>query len=431
MQIILVTTLVILRCVTVVLKLTKKGRGTALPGLLIEKYFPQLIPHIFSKTPYTILITGTNGKTSTRSFLVKILESKYRVISNRSGSNMQRGILSEVLSQMDILGNIKADYAVFEVEEATIPRLSSLLKPKQIIVTNLFRDQLDAYGEIDRTFNFIQQAVTQSAQATIIINGDDPRLLALEIHPKSKHFYCGIDDRIVNKFKYEGQTPSNNEEKLVAREIKVLRNLNTSFKWENYTTTLQLPGYFQVYNALYAIKSADLIGIDKDTINRQLQSMRAPFGRGERVKYKSKDLTIFLIKNPAGFNLTLNLLTHIENPTLVFILNDRIADGKDVSWIWDSSLEVVSKIAPKSIYCVGERAEDMLLRIKYSLTGTLLEEGNYYKDTNSTTRVYLCKEQKRLLKYLENEQSSEIFIMATYTAMLELRKLLTGNALNV
>lgn len=432
MQLLLILTVWVVRLITVLLKLSGKGRGTALPGLLVERYIPALIPYIVNKSPYTILITGTNGKTSTRTFLVNILEQKHKVISNKSGSNMLRGIISEILTQTNLVGKVNAIYAVFEVEEATISIISELLKPEQILVTNLFRDQLDAYGEIDRTQKFIQQAIDKSLQATIILNGDDPKVIELNTSNNNGSIYAHVNDDLINKFKYEGAgLIYEGESDLVATNVEILPDLSTKFDWLEITTHLKLPGYFQIYNALLAICSAKELGFNSQEINTGIESTTAPFGRGELVKHDNTSYRIFLIKNPAGFNLTLDLLTHVSNPSIAIILNDKIADGRDVSWIWDSELEILNNIKPKYIFCSGTRVEDILLRVKYAYPD-LQEQGKntYFSKINRTT-VTIDLTQEELLKRITEKKIDEVFILATYTSMLKLRKLLTGNSLNV
>ncbi len=432
MQLILILTVWVVRLITVLLKLSGKGRGTALPGLLVERYFPSQIPYILNKSPYTILITGTNGKTSTRTFLVNILEQKHKVISNKSGSNMLRGIISEILTQTNLLGSVNAKLAVFEVEEATISKLSGLLKPEQIIITNLFRDQLDAYGEIDRTQKFIQEAINNSPQAKVVLNGDDPKVVELDTSKCNAVSYVHINDELITKFKYEGSGVIHEDTTdLVATNLEILSDLSTKFIWSNNTTHLKLPGYFQIYNALLAISCAKELGFNTTEINSGIENTTAPFGRGELVKRDNTNYRIFLIKNPAGFNLTLDLLTHVQNPSIAIILNDKIADGRDVSWIWDSELEILNDFKPKYIFCSGTRVEDILLRVKYAYPDLQKQGTNTYFSKINQTTVTIDFTQEELLKRIAAQNIDEVFVLATYTSMLKLRKLLTGNSLNV
>ena len=421
MEIQYVLTIWFVKLLNIILHLTKKGRGTALPGLIIERYSPRLIPYILQKSPYTILITGTNGKTTTRTFLNNILRTKYRVLQNRSGSNLIRGILSEILSQTNFFGRLKYDYAIFEVEEASMPRITKYIKPEQIIVTNLFRDQLDAYGEVDRTQRFIQDAIDSSTDSIIILNGDDPRVSSIRVNNSNNIEYFGIKDELINKFNYEGNKFDIESDVEYATHLNILENLGTSFKYRNNLFKVNIPGYFNVYNALAAIQSALNIGFEIKEINQALESTLPAFGRGEIINSNGKELHIFLVKNPAGFNLNLDLLKRIKSINLSLVLNDKTADGKDVSWIWDSNLEIINEYDINSIYCSGTRSEDMLLRCKYALSE---------KQSKSINLVEI-KDIGKLLDLINQSETKIHYLLLTYTAMLELRKIITGNSLNV
>lgn len=421
------------KLLTLVLKITGQGRGTALPGLIIEKYFPFLIPYILNKLPYTILITGTNGKTTTRTLISHILKEEGTVIENRSGSNLIRGIISEIVLQSNVLGGLDVNYAVFEVEEATIPKLTKLLKPKQIIVTNLYRDQLDAYGELDRTKSFIQKAIKMSPESHLILNGDDPLLVNLTTDLNQTTSFFQIDDKLKTKFDYEGKaTSSKKDNSIIAKSLKINNDLTTSFIVENTKINLRLPGYYNVYNALATITCTKILGLSYSKIISAIEQTKPAFGRGEIINYKGKKLQILLVKNLAGMNLSLDLLSNIDNSEIVFILNDRKADGRDVSWIWDSNFELLNRINPRAIICSGTRANDLLNRIKYALNG--LENTNvvdkFYKK-NTHLPVLIHYDIEDTIKYFEKSSNSTIYILATYTAMLELRKRITGNSLNV
>ncbi len=421
------------KLLTIVLKASGHGRGTALPGLLIEKYFSFAIPYILEKSPYTILITGTNGKTTTRTLLSDILDKEGGVLQNRSGSNLLRGIISEIFNQSDIFGRGNSKYAVFEVEEATIPKLTKLLKPDQIVVTNLYRDQLDAYGEIDRTQKFIQNAIYDSPESHIVLNADDPRVSSIDTSKnKSVHFF-GIDDPLKNTFKYEGASTS---KEIVtgykASELKINNDLTTCFIFGKDLVTLKLPGYYHVYNALGAIVSADIIGIDNKKILDSIQKTTPAFGRGEILNVGETRVHLLLVKNPVGFNLNLDLLKFVNRPQIALVLNDNVADGKDVSWIWDSNVEMLSEIKPRTILCSGLRATDMMNRVKYASHDLKSQPDNSsFHVASSDTNVLLLEDLNILLEYIGNSKSSDFYVLSTYTAMLGIRKLITGNSLNV
>jgi len=286
-----VITIWFVKILTLVLRITKKGRGTALPGLIIEKYFPHLIPYILQKSPYTILITGTNGKTTTRTFLSNILQTKYKVLQNRSGSNLIRGIVSEIVSQTNLFGQLDFEYAIFEVEEASMPKITKYIKPEQIIVTNLFRDQLDAYGEVDRTQRFIQQAIDSSQNTQLILNGDDPRVNSMSVGNKNNVQYFGIKDKLIGNFNYEGKKSEALPNIEFAKNIEITNTLGTKFKYNAQEFHINIPGYFNVYNAMASILSALNVGINIDDIRTALTKTKPAFGRGEIINiiWKRRD----------------------------------------------------------------------------------------------------------------------------------------------
>jgi UDP-N-acetylmuramyl tripeptide synthase len=421
MRILYVLTIWFIKSLTIILKLTKRGRGTALPGLIIEKYFPRLIPYVLNKSPYTILITGTNGKTTTRTFLNNILQTKYRVLQNRSGSNLIRGIVSEIISQTNIFGELNYDYAIFEVEEASMPKITKHIKPEMIIVTNLFRDQLDAYGEVDRTQRFIQEAVDLTPNSIIILNNDDPRVKSIKVKDSSEVQYFGINDMLVKNFGYEGINIETHNKVEFATDLTITKQLGTNFRYKNQNFIINIPGYFNVYNAMASILSALNIGLDLHDINKALESTQPAFGRGEIMQFEGKELHLFLVKNPAGFNLNLDLLQHLENINLCLVLNDNTADGKDVSWIWDSNLELLNKYNLRSIVCSGSRSEDISLRCKYA----------FNEELSKSIDIIEIKDINELINTIKGSGEKSYYLLLTYTAMLELRKIITGNSLNV
>lgn len=427
MKLILIFTIWFTKFLTHALRFSGKGRGTALPGLIIEKYLNFLIPKILELSPYTILITGTNGKTSTRTILTKIFETSGKIVlQNRSGSNLIRGIISEILLQSSLTGKVKADIAVFEVEEATMPKLCRFIKPEQIIVTNLFRDQLDAYGEIDRTQKFIQEAIDLSDDALVILNGDDPRVSSLVVD--SNQVFFGLEDKHRGDFSYEGNNTNEVEVHYKASDIKITKNLGTQFvvNYSNYK--LSIPGVFHIYNALASIASTNELKISEKDISEGIKQAKPAFGRGEIIKYRNSELQFFLIKNPAGLDLSLDLLKNIdEKINLIFVLNDNTADGKDVSWIWDGQFEKLNKLQIKQIICSGTRTSDMLLRVKYAINGLERKSQNEFVSLAKNFQVTTVDLQE-LPNHLKEDK---YFVLPTYTAMLNLRKLLTGNALNV
>lgn len=414
-------TIVLAKAITFLLKIITRSGATALPGLITQKLHPSILQHFAKQIPHIIVITGTNGKTTTQTLLREILQkSGYTVLSNKSGSNLKRGLISEFIKTANISGKIQVDYAILEIEEATMPKVIQDLQPEQIIVTNIYRDQLDAYGEIDRTQSFITTAINMVPTATVILNGDDPRVVEISEDIKNQVMFYGVEQEAIKDFKYEGLQKNMLKHITRADKIKIKQDLSTSFRYSMTEYELQTPGVFHIYNALAAIISAKFFRIKDNLIKAALAETKPAFGRGEVINKDGIDYHVLLVKNPAGLILSLNLLKKLDSPNVAFLLNDNIADGRDVSWIWDSELEILNEIKPKFIACSGTRSYDMLLRVKYALGGL---------DT-SKTKASVYENESALHQDLLQKEIKQIYVLPTYTAMLSLRKFLTGKALN-
>lgn len=404
------------------------GSGTALPGLIAEKLAPNLFSHFADQLQTTILITGTNGKSTTRSLLENILlENKFEYISNKEGSNMKRGLLSTFLKHSNFLGKLPAKTAILEVEEATLPQIISKLNPNILIVTNIFRDQLDAYGEVDKTQNYIRQAIEAKPEMKLVLNSDDllTREVATEL-PNQTYFFS-IESKERAKFDYEGSIRGKNkpENYLLAKNIEIDEKLNTNFELNLINYCLPIPGVFHVYNALAAIQTAKLLNISQKNIQQAFKTFKPAFGRGELIKHKFENSNVvnfklLLIKNPAGFSLTLDMLKNLKKPKILIIINDNIADGRDVSWLWDSNVQLLNQINPEKLFVSGTRALDMALRIKYSQRNI----SNF-----QSKDLVIHEDTKTILEQIKSDtkKNETIFVLPTYTAMNEFRNLLGKN----
>lgn len=434
MKIKFIAVIALSKILTKTLKLLGKGSGTALPGLFAEKYAPDILKYLADQIPNTILITGTNGKTTTQTILASILEENNQtVLRNKSGSNLKRGLISTLMRAANLKGRINYDYLLFEIEEATIPKVVEDLQPKYIIVTNLYRDQLDAYGEIDRTQKFIQEAFRLVPATEAILNADDPRVSSIVDDMNIKTHYYGLEETFHKHFRYEGDKDhSIHLPTEQAINIDIQKDLSAEFSFMKERFHVQTPGIFHVYNSIAAILTANILGIKKSAIKKGAQSAKPAFGRGEIFEKDGINYQVLLVKNPAGLDLTLDLLTNVSNPNIALMLNDNIADGKDVSWIWDATFEKLQLMRPNLLICSGERAEDMLVRVKYAFEGLEKVETNVFKNIKYGTSVIFNKEIETVHeKFVEKlEKGSHVYILPTYTAMLTLRKTLLGNALN-
>ena len=428
-------------------KLFSKGSGTSLPGLIVEKNLPKTLKNLGEKYSEIIFISGTNGKTTTRAMLVSIYEKQgVKVCTNRGGANIIRGIASSMLLDLDWKGVAKSQVLILEVEEASLPILTKFIRPNSLILTNLFRDQLDVYGEVDQTLKYfikslknlgikkkiLQKNATNSialadhdfAKTTpkkeisnlkVYLNYDDKKLLSLidKLNFYSIGFSLEMDLGDKPKFEKSEMVVSFPDEIYTASNI-ISKNLTTSFsvkidREKEYLIESRLPGNFNVYNSLPAF----LVAYQKFGLEaiEAIKEFNPVFGRGEKIKLENgKELTIFLVKNPAGFDEILKLLRHDfedQKLNLCIGINDKIADGKDVSWLWDISLEKFIKNQKiENLITTGTRGMDMLLRLQYAKAEVKLDQyqPNY----------------ERLSHYFE-KLNQDIIILATYTAVLEIR----------
>jgi UDP-N-acetylmuramyl tripeptide synthase len=421
--------------VSYLVKLAKKGNSTSFPGLAIEKRYPGLLKDLTQDFEKVILISGTNGKTTTRAIINHFYQAQnIPICSNLGGANLVRGIATSLLLNRDFWGKPKSKIGVFEIEEASLPIITKYIKTDTLILTNLFRDQLDAYGEIDTTLDYFRKSLINlkfpfKNQLTnsdkdqkfelpeLIINGEDGNLVDLvsEFGVIPKTF--ALDIKNDQKPRYESKFKAKNLNKItaVAKDI-TQNNLETTFEIklfdETETIKTQLPGTYNIYNILAAYLAT------KSTFKEKIQSslvasFKPAFGRGEKITIENQLIHLFLVKNPAGMDQVLNLIkdNFKDDPVnLAICINDNIADGKDISWLWDASLESFIKSQKiGEIYTAGTRGLDMLLRLEYS---GLQVENSQNKETFSG-----------LLEQIQDSKK-EFLVLCNYTALLELRKLL-------
>lgn len=369
------SSIIIGKIISRLLRLFSSKGGTALPGLIALRINPNLINQIVKKNQLkSIIITGTNGKTTTSRLLGSMLQAQnLPFLHNRSGSNLLRGIAAALINQSDISGRIKvklarpdsARLAIWEIDEAVVFTAVKQLQPKIILFNNLSRDQLDRYGELDSILKSWQESLSiLPADAQVIINRTDQRL-------KQLHF-----PQII----YFGQVLS--------------------------------LGHYQQANILAAQALAHTLKLKPSSISQGLASFRPAFGRGETFTFQQKQIKILLVKNPAGLTAVLNQLQDNQqlNQPLLIALNDLIADGTDVSWIWDANLEIL-KDRRTPIIVSGLRTADLALRLKYA--GVKEKLIQIEPSLNHAWQKFIAQPGR-------NHN-----ILPTYTAMLALRQLLS------
>jgi lipid II isoglutaminyl synthase (glutamine-hydrolysing) len=423
------------------------GGGTTIPGRLLAELDRGAVDRLAARlADGTAIVSATNGKTTTTSMAAEILRTRHRLAHNAAGANLVSGVASALLSAGD------ANLGLFEVDEAALPELVRRLRPRAVCLGNLFRDQLDRYGELELVAERWRDAVTAlPADAQLAYNADDPQLAAVsEAHAGSVAF--GLDDpRVARPFlqhaadsKYcvrcgapydyaaayvghlgDYRCPRGHHARppldLAAREVSLHGLERASFRLDtpegSRRIELRLPGLYNVYNAVAAAALARALGAELDDIAAGLERFSAAFGRFERVTVGEKGLLLLLIKNPAGANEAVRTLVDGGAPrVLVVALNDEIADGRDVSWIWDVDFEpLVPGI--ETLVASGERAAELALRFRY---------GGLAQDTIEL-EPDLGDALDRGLELTPD--GGEIVVLPTYTAMLGLQRLLASRGL--
>lgn len=418
----------IAKTIALVSRLFGLGAGVTWPGeisLLLDKnIFPKLIKDLRKGV---ILVAGTNGKTTTALMIKDILaKNNASVILNQTGANLKNGIIGALILRTNWQGKLDADHGIFEVDEATLPLILQEITPKIIVLLNLFRDQLDRYGEVDSIAQKWSKALREN-ETLLIANADDPLIAYIGENYRGPKQYFGLEDDKYNLGKLSHATDSTYclycGKKLDFRKVF----LSHYGDWQclgcqkerpklNLSKAMSpLTGVYNLYNTLAAVLTTISLGVPQKTIDAALESFEPAFGRQEQFQKNGKKIQIFLSKNPAGFNESIRtVLENKDSGQVIFALNDRIPDGTDVSWIWDVDFEEIVKKA-KTIICSGDRVYDMALRIKYS-----------FQTQNSKLKTF-DKLEGALRHGLENTLKEEtLYIFPTYSAMLDIRKILTG-----
>ena len=388
-----------------------RGGGTAAPGLVADRIDPGLVGKIASRLPSgVVVVAGTNGKTTVARMLADILQAHgLRVAHNRSGSNLLRGVASALASQADLWGSPRADIGVIESDEAALPEIARRLRPTVIVLNNLFRDQLDRYGELDTIASLWQPALRAlPPAATVVVNVDDPTLASISEGLAARRVSFGLDDRnpgfLLSEIPHAADAKSCRRcgrdlvyDRLYSAHLGAWRCpgcgavrpaldfagtgivldgveglhldvVRHGAAGAGLPLGLAIPGLYNAYNAVAATAVASTLGVPDETIGGAMRRYRSAFGRIERVTYRGHTLTLALVKNPVGFNETLRMLTMatagLTVPTLIAI-NDLTADGRDVSWLWDVDFEMLAGGAAR-LFTTGLRGADMANRLIYA-----------------------------------------------------------------
>jgi lipid II isoglutaminyl synthase (glutamine-hydrolysing) len=424
-----------------------RGGGTSLPGKVLMRLDPGAIRALAARLPQgSVAISATNGKTTTAAMVASILERRgTRLVHNRAGANMAGGIASTLLEAARGADGIDGELGLFEIDEFWLPRLAAELAPRALLLSNLFRDQLDRYGELETIADRWADVVGALPAATqLVLNADDPlvadlgrgrervttfgveddamALAQMQHAADSKHCrHCG------HAYEYEAihlghlgryRCPQCGRRRpdpdVAAEQVRLNGTRDASFTLriggERATVALPLPGLYNVYNALGAAALCHALGVPVGEIVAGLGAVEAAFGRAETIALDGRELSILLIKNPAGANEVLRTLALEDGELdLLAVLNDNVADGRDVSWVWDADFELLASRV-RRVVCAGTRAGELAVRLKYAG----VEPG----------RLAVVPELADALDAAHAGGSGPLYALPTYTALLALRDLL-------
>jgi UDP-N-acetylmuramyl tripeptide synthase len=420
-------------------KLLFKG-GSNFPGKVALKFDKRILSHI-SKNYNVVLITGTNGKTTTTSLIYNVVKgSGKKVITNNTGANMLPGIISCFIENYSLNKGAEEKYAIIEVDEANLPLVTEFIKPKIITVTNLFRDQLDRYGEVYTTLKKILDGIVKTPETILMLNGDESLLGELTL--PNETVYYGFDCSLDNNRKID-----------INADAKFCKNCKSPYSYEFITYNhlgkffcencgyqrpelshkvdkimeqtpngsevsidgmeyyINQPGTYNIYNALCAYSIAKKLNIHNSVISDVFKNASSSFGRQETLDINGKEVKIILVKNPAGFDEAINTVMLDKRAiSTAFLLNDNYADGRDVSWIWDVNFEKLAALNIQKTMVSGIRLYDMAVRLKVA---------GLSKDS-----FKLSEDYESLLNEISVSETPVVYILATYTAMINFRKFL-------
>lgn len=419
--------------------------GTAMPGRFALRVCPELLG-MLAKDVKTVAITGTNGKTTSARMIEEAFSLRnMSYFANRSGANLISGITTEFVMNCSLSGKMRKEYAVIECDEAAARKVFGQLKPQVIVVTNLFRDQLDRYGEVTHTLENIREAIKGAPEALLCLNADCSLTASLALDLPNRVVYFGVDQgavpshgvpeisdathciRCKREYEYDyisyghlggfrcpGCGYRRHAADYAVTDVLEQRMDGSSIvmrvKGEKRLVTVNLPAMYNIYNAAGALAAVCEMGLGLDAAVEALAGFKCGFGRMEQFSLGRGGTKMMLVKNPAGCNQVIEFLQNIkEKFVLVVCLNDRGADGTDISWIWDADFEGLSALSGRleKVIVSGDRAADMRIRIKYAGI--------------SDAHIAVQQDYEALVQWIEG-QDRPVFIMPTYTAMLELRQ---------
>lgn len=430
------------------------GLGSNLPGRVARKIAPAVLSNLAGQAKKGVIaVSGTNGKSTTSGLLSSVLRTAgFTLIHNRQGANLVTGITATLVDAASWDGCINTDYCLFEIDEAALPLVAKETPLSVVVVTNLFRDQLDRFGELDTTAKLIAKGIS-IGNSPAILNADDPNVCQLA--PGTSPLFFGLDaaqcdieshstgaedcgqtqafelsycskceSEIVYDCYFYGQLGhwrcskcayKRPEPTIVGTHVQ-LQATGSRFrltdKSQNLSVEVKLPipGLFNVYNALAAAACAAKLGVTLESIKQGLQNYSTLFGRSEKISLLGKSVLIQLIKNPAGASQTVKAVVEDKTARVLIAINDNLADGRDISWLWDAEFEPLKSLGGQVIVS-GQRAEDMAVRMKYA-------------GIEAERIIVVPKLEKALRQALNDTEADEtLWVLPTYTCLLELQKI--------
>ncbi|MBV8941242.1 MAG: Mur ligase family protein [Solirubrobacterales bacterium] len=426
-----------------------RGGGTSLPGKVLIRLEPEAISELSARlTRGSVVISATNGKTTTAAMTASVLErAGIALVHNRAGANMAGGVASSLLSAARPHGAIDGELGLFEVDEFWLDRLTPQLGPRAVLLSNLFRDQLDRYGELETIADrWAGVASGMSAGSELVLNADDPLIADLGREAAADVTYFGVEDGSVAMPEMQHASDSKHCRRcgaayvydvvylghlgvyrctscgaarpapsVAAERIALDGTSGSSFDLVTASgrsrVELSLPGLYNVYNALGAAALCLSLSIPIDVVVSGLREVQAAFGRAERIAIGEVELQVLLIKNPAGANEILRtLVIEPAELDLLAVLNDRTADGRDVSWVWDADFEMLASRV-RRVTCAGTRAGELAVRLKYA--GVPPDRLHVVAGVAAALDAALAE-----------APSGRLYALPTYTALLELRGVL-------
>lgn len=395
-----------------------RGGGSALPGLFVEKIDPSFIKRTLSQLPQgVVVISGTNGKTTTTKIVVELLESQgLKVFTNRTGSNFTRGVAAALLGEIDNSGRLDADIAVLELDEAHAVHFVSAIPPRYSLLLNVMRDQLDRFGEIDATAKLLAKIAQKTTEA-VVLNREDHRVQAIgTILSHQAVYYYGLASHLRQLFPSDDDMRQQTTAKPVVGSppaivtLRDFKDQQATFDMEGkrLAASLRLSGIYNTFNAAAALALVRVIigtdRLDQAKLGERLGTIEPAFGRGETLRIGGQPLELVLVKNPSGFRLSLQSFSP-KGYSIMIAINDNYADGRDMSWLWDVDFDSLRNEGVAVV--AGIRAYDMALRLQY-------DEVPIVQVTPNIATA--------LQEFLQLHSDRPKRIYCTYTAMLGLRR---------